>query len=208
MVFVTDLLALPTYAATDAFHVVIESPRGSTSKFKYDPARKVMTLSRPLTNGLSYPYDWGFVPSTRAADGDPLDAIVMWDGTSYPGVVIPCRPIGVLRVEQTNPTARTRERNDRLAALPTKAPRWDSVRSVSDLGERIRQEIEQFFLTAVAFEGKELAILGWGDPGDAMALVRASRLARGRSSVAGPPTGGRSSNGRAIRRASRRPHRG
>jgi len=205
---VTDLLALPTYAAREAFHVVIESPRGSTSKFKYDPDRQVMTLSRPLTNGLTYPYDWGFVPSTRAPDGDPLDAIVMWDGTSYPGVVLPCRPIGVLRVEQTNPTTRKRERNDRLAALPTKAPRWDSVKSVSELGEPVRREIEQFFLTAVAFEGKELAILGWGEPADAMALVRASRRARGSSSVAGLPTGGRNSTGTARRRARRRPHRG
>ena len=85
-------------------------------KLKYDPKHGVITLSRPLTSGLSYPYDWGFVPSTHAPDGDPLDAIVMWDGVSYPGVVLPCRALGVLCVEQTDPRSRRRERNDRLIA--------------------------------------------------------------------------------------------
>jgi len=67
---------------------MVESPRGSSVKFKYDPDDDVMVLSRPLPAGLAYPYDWGFVPSTRAADGDPLDAVIVWDGTSYPGVVV------------------------------------------------------------------------------------------------------------------------
>ena len=171
----SDLFALPTFIGNDAFRVVVESPRGSIVKLKYDPEHHVITLSRPLVAGLAYPYDWGFVPSTHAPDGDPLDAIVMWDGISYPGVVLPCRSIGVLHVEQTSPTSHKRERNDRLIAMPTKAPRWDAIRSVEDFSERIRRELEQFFLSAVAFEGRELAILGWGSPRDALDLVRASQ---------------------------------
>jgi len=170
---VTDLLELPAFDERDAVHVVVESPRGSSLKFKYDPDRRAMMLSRPLPQGLAFPHDWGFIPSTRAPDGDPLDAFVMWDGVSYPGIVIPCRPIGLLRVEQTNVTSHARERNDRLAALPIKAPRWESVRSVLDVGERVRRELEQFFLAAVAFEGKDPKILGWAGPDDALALVRA-----------------------------------
>src|SRR5947208_1534091 len=121
-----DLLTLPTFADEEAFRVVVESPRGSILKLKYDPELGVITLSRPLIAGLAYPYDWGFVPSTRGPDGDPLDAIIMWDGVSYPGIVLVCRAIGVLRLEQTNPTSHKRERNDRIAVLPTKAPRCDS----------------------------------------------------------------------------------
>jgi inorganic pyrophosphatase len=173
---VTDLSLLDTFVDEESIHVVIESPRGSTSKFKYDAARGVMTLSRPLTSGLTYPHDWGFVPSTRAPDGDPLDCLVMWDGTSYPGVVLTCRSIGLLRVEQTNLKSRARERNDRLVALPTEAPRWESVRTVFDLDKRIREELEQFFLSAVAFEGKDLKILGWAGPDDALALLRNSSV--------------------------------
>jgi len=98
---VSDLSALPSFISDGVFRVVVESPRGSTLKLKYDSEHRVMTLSRPLIAGLKYPCDWGFVPSTMAPDSDPLDALVMWDDVSYPGVVLPCRPVGVLYVEQT-----------------------------------------------------------------------------------------------------------
>jgi len=115
------------------------------------------------------------VPSTTAPDGDPLDALVMWDDVSYPSVVLPCRPIGVLYVEQTSRGSRRRERNDRVIAIPTRAPRYDAIRDVADFGDRTRRELEQFFLTAVTFEQREPAILGWGRPDDALKLIRGSR---------------------------------
>jgi inorganic pyrophosphatase len=172
---VSDLGSLPTFAGDEACHVVVESPRGSAVKFKYDAERGVVMMSRPLPAGLTYPHDWGFVPSTRAADGDPLDAMIVWDGTSYPGIVVTCRPIGVLQVEQTNPKTHARERNDRLVVLPTAAPRWEAILSVFDLSERVRLELERFFAAAVAFEKKELTLLGWAGPDAAMKLVTASR---------------------------------
>lgn len=156
---------------------MVESPRGSSVKFKYDPDDDVMMLSRPLPLGLTYPYDWGFLPSTRAPDGDPLDAVILWDGTGYPGVIVPCRAIGVLNVEQTNPRSKRRERNDRIAVLPIKAPRQEEIASVFDLTERVRAELEQFFLHAVVFEGKELTLLGWQGPQEALAAVQASAQA-------------------------------
>src|SRR5207253_2046699 len=101
--------------------------------------------------GLAYPHDWGFVPSTRAADGDPIDALIAWDGASYPGIVVPCRTIGVLKVEQTNLGSKARERNDRLVFLPAKAPRLEDIQTVHDFSDRWRAELERFFLAAVAF---------------------------------------------------------
>jgi inorganic pyrophosphatase len=89
VIHVPDLLSLPTFIDNDVFRVAVESPRGSSLKLKYDAELQVITLSRPLIVGLTYLYDWGFVPSTKAADGDPLDAVVMWDGVSYPGVILP-----------------------------------------------------------------------------------------------------------------------
>lgn len=174
----TDLLQLPAFAGEHVVNFVVESPRGSTSKLKYDRQTQVMTMSRPLVMGLRYPYDWGFVPSTRGPDGDPLDAFSMWEGGTYPGVVLVCRPIGVLYVEQTNLDSRVRERNDRVALIPAKAPRMDGLRTVFDFHERVRDELERFFVAAVAFEGKELKTLGWGGPDDAAALVRASGIDR------------------------------
>jgi inorganic pyrophosphatase len=163
---------LSAFRKDGGINVVIESPRGSSVKYKYDPDADVITLSRPLPEGLVYPCDWGFVASTRAADGDPLDAAVLWDAAAYPGIVLPCRPIGLLEVEQTNLASRRRERNDRLLVLPLKAPRQDGVRSVMDLPQRVREELEQFFLHAVVFEGKDVAFLGWDGPEAALAAVK------------------------------------
>ena len=86
-----NLLTIPTFSAADIFHVVVESPRGSAVKLKYDPRWNVMAVSRPLILGVTFPFDWGFVPSTKGPDDDPVDALVLWDVSSYPGVVLPCR---------------------------------------------------------------------------------------------------------------------
>jgi inorganic pyrophosphatase len=170
------LSSLDAFTRDGLVNIVVESPRGSTVKLKYDGERELFTISRPLVEGLAYPYDWGFVPSTCAADGDPLDAMILWDRASYPGVVIPCRLIGVLRVEQnkkgTEPP--TRERNDRVLALPADAPQFEHVHDIGDLPNRKRDELESFFLAATAFENKALKLLGWADAGEALALVKAS----------------------------------
>ena len=168
------LSAIPAMNEDGDLHVVVESPRGSTSKFKYDPKLGAMTLTRPLPHGLAYPHDWGFIPSTKAPDGDPFDAMIVWDGVSHPGVVVTCRAIGVLLVEQTNKETGRRERNDRLAVLPVDAPRWTPVRTIEELGDRVREELAHFFAAAVEFEGKDLKLLGWRGPADAMRLLKQS----------------------------------
>src|SRR5687767_14010541 len=107
-------------------------------------------MSRPLLRGLTYPFDWGFVPSTRAADGDPLDVMIVHDAPTFPGLVIPCRLIGVLEADQKG--ERGRERNDRLFAVPAQARRERELDDVAQLPARLRQELEQFFLAATALE--------------------------------------------------------
>jgi inorganic pyrophosphatase len=168
------LIELPALREDGAVNVVVESPRGSSAKFKYDPPAGVFMLSRPLPSGLVYPHDWGFIPSTRMADGDPLDAMVLWEGVSYPGVVIPCRLIGVLQVEQNRKSSPGRERNDRVLALPVRSTHLESIKSVSDVDPSMRAQLERFFEHAAAFERKDLRLLGWGDPAQAHALLKAS----------------------------------
>jgi inorganic pyrophosphatase len=158
---VSDLTKLPLRGDRGAFHVVVESPRGSTVKLKYDPALGAFTISRPLARGLRYPYDWGFVPSTKGPDGDPLDALVYWDVATWPGVVLPCRALGVLQVDQKKKQGKGRERNDRLLAVPVAAARAQNLRTHESLSRREREELEHFFLAAVAFENKDARILGW-----------------------------------------------
>jgi inorganic pyrophosphatase len=162
---------IPAFGESGTIHVVVESPRGSTVKLKYDRHLGALTLSRALPAGLTYPHDWGFVPSTHASDGDPVDALVLSDVGTAPGVVIACRPIGVLEIEQNRRRGSGRERNDRIIAVPHGVARFDWLRDVFELSERTRDEIAEFFVHAGAFERKALRVLGWGGPDRAFALV-------------------------------------
>jgi inorganic pyrophosphatase len=167
-----SLLELPAFATDDLFHVVVESPRGCAVKLKYDPTLDAISISRPLAVGLTYPYDWGFVPSTKGPDGDPIDAIVYWDVGTFPGVVIPCRALAVVQVQQNrsgHPGQRIR--NDRVIATPD-AFRRATISSHDPLPERLRNELAHFFLATTVFEGKDLQILGWDGPDAALALIR------------------------------------
>jgi inorganic pyrophosphatase len=156
-----DFMSLPARSSRGAFHVVVESPRRSRVKIKYDPQLRVFKFARALISGLQYPFDWGFIPGTTGPDGDPLDAMVFSDVFTFPGVVIECRALGVIRLRQKRKRAGGFERNDRLIAVPVKMPRFAAFQKPSDLPRRWRQELEEFFLAATQFEGKEAKILGW-----------------------------------------------
>jgi inorganic pyrophosphatase len=174
---VHNLHRLPIFAHDDVFHVVVESPRGSTVKLKHDPKLDVFSISRPLPLGLAYPCDWGFVPSTVAADGDPIDAAVLWDTATFPGVVIPCRALALIKIEQNVPDkSGARRRNDRILAIPVEARRQADLSSASDLPARVRDELELFFVTAAALEGKNPKILGWDGVGAVLELLRSSAV--------------------------------
>jgi inorganic pyrophosphatase len=167
-VHVRDLHKLKTFAGDDLFHVVVESPRGSAVKLKYSPELGAMSISRPLVLGLTYPCDWGFVPSTEGPDRDPIDAAIWWDASTYPGVVIPCRALAVVRVEQNRADSPGRIRNDRVVAVPV------ATRREVALSARVRQELEHFFIAATVLEDKDARILGWDDGDAAVELIRSS----------------------------------
>jgi inorganic pyrophosphatase len=113
-----NLINLPSHDEDGQLQVVVEAPRGSRAKFKYDPAEQTFKFARPLCLGTAYPYDWGFVPGTRAEDGDPMDAMVYHDMPTYPGVIIPSKAIGVVRLIQKEKGEKW-ERNDRLIVVPS-----------------------------------------------------------------------------------------
>jgi len=169
-----NLESLPPFATHDIFHVVIESPRGSTLKLKYCTEWEAMGISRPLPAGLVFPFDSGFVPSTRNADADPVDVFVVWDVSSFPGVVLACRALGVLKVEQNavNFDASRRIRNDRVIALPIETRREADWQTLDEIPERVRQEWIHFTIAAGALDGKDPTAVGWGGRDDALSLIR------------------------------------
>lgn len=173
-----NLESLPSFAREDIFHVVIESPRGSPLKLKYCAEWEAMGISRPLPAGLVFPFESGFVPSTRNTDGDPLDVFVVWDVCSFPGVVLTCRALGVLKVEQNavNFDASRRIRNDRVIALPIETRREADWQALDDIPERVRQEWIQFTIASGALEGKDAAAIGWDGPNEALSLIRSAAI--------------------------------
>src|SRR6201985_2133956 len=111
-----DPTRLPPFASKDAdLTVIIETPKGSRNKYAYDPEERIFALRKVLPAGMAFPYDFGFVPSTLADDGDPLDVLVLMDEPAFPGCMLSCRPVGVIEGEQKG--KKRKERNDRIIAV-------------------------------------------------------------------------------------------
>jgi inorganic pyrophosphatase len=166
----SNLFKLPTWADKDHVYAVVETPRGSRVKLEYDAKLHVFTLAKPLFAGLTYPYDWGFIPSTKAEDGDPLDVLIVHDAATYPGLVLRCKPIGVLEVLQWRKYKK--ERNDRVFALPDRSPFDGDLQDIRHLPRRAVEELEHFFTATNALEDKKLEFLGWRGPGAAIKAIK------------------------------------
>src|ERR1700758_3799503 len=165
-----NLINLPPFAEGGDVYVVVETPRGSRAKFAYDPKLETFTLSKSLLVGLTYPHDWGFVPSTKADDGDPLDIMVVHDAATFPGLVLTCRIIGILQIEQKSKGKA--ERNDRLFAVPRRSHSERGLRDVRDLSKPIQEELEKFFMATDELEDKKLEIIGGRGPKVAMKAIK------------------------------------
>ena len=167
------LSSLPTYSEDGAVYAVVEAPKGSLVKLKYEIQLGAFTVAHSLPLGLSYPFDWGFVPSTQAADGDPLDILILHEASTYPGVVLPCRPLGVVEMDQEEKEGE-RERNDRVIVMPAWHDRIGEFEHPSDLPSRLKEEIEQFFVSTTFFTAKKPKILGWKGPKRASSIIKES----------------------------------
>lgn len=153
---------LPPRDQDGHLHCVIEAPRGSKVKTRWEPSLGAMVLGRPLPLGVHYPFDWGFVPSTVAPDGDPIDVLVLHEASTWPGVVIPARLIGAVAIEDRK--GKDVHRNDRLIAVAKEDVQFADVHDARKLPKDVRAQIEQFFLTATEFTPKEVVSHGWLGP--------------------------------------------
>jgi inorganic pyrophosphatase len=153
---------------------VIETPGGSRNKFKYDPKLGFFSLSGVLPEGMIFPHAFGFVPSTKAADGDPEDILILMDEPTFTGCVVPTRLIGVMEAQQTE-DGKT-ERNDRLIAVAAKSRDYSDVKGLNDLNSNMLKEIEQFFITYNKEKGRKFKVLRMRGPGQALKMVEKSLL--------------------------------
>lgn len=137
--------------------VMIECPKGSNQKFDYDPAEKRFRLSKFLPAGLVFPFDFGMIPGTKGEDGDPLDIIVISEGSTFPGCLVSCRVIGVLQAKQTERNGET-IRNDRFIGIPDVSQLFSGIRTLEELPQAIAEQLEAFFKNYNEQAGKEFSV--------------------------------------------------
>lgn len=153
--------------------VVIETPKGSRNKFAFDPKEHIFELKKVLPAGMTFPYDFGFVPSTMAEDGDPIDVLVLMDEPAFPGCILTCRPIGVIEGEQID--HKRTNRNDRIVAVEQDAHSWADIRAIKDLGKEFCRELEEFFVNYHRLMGKKYRVLRVRGADHARKLVKNGR---------------------------------
>lgn len=153
--------------------VIIETPRGSTEKYDYDPDLKFFRLKKMLPKGMVFPYDFGFIPGTKGEDGDPLDVIVISEFHSFPGCVIKCKLIGGIEAEQSDKkNSKKMIRNDRFIGVPEVSAMFGSM---NDLPETILKELEDFFINYNKVQEKEFRVLSVLDAKEAMKLIKSNK---------------------------------
>jgi len=151
-----------------AFNVIVEIPKGSANKYEYDAALDIFRLDRTLYSPMHYPGDYGFVPSTIAADGDPLDALVLVESPTFTGCVIEARAVGILAMVDQG------IEDLKLLCVPTKDPRQETVANYSDVHPHRLREIEHFFGIYKELEGKRTETQGWRNADEARRVIRAA----------------------------------
>ncbi len=154
----------------DIIQVVIETPKGSRNKYALDVEQKVFELTKVLPAGMVFPYDFGFIPSTLAEDGDPTDVLVLMDEPAFPGCLLKCRTIGVIEGEQGKKNQA--ERNDRIVAIEQMNHSYAHVKHVDDLGKKFVKELEQFFVDYHELTGKVYRILDVKGPKEARRRIK------------------------------------
>lgn len=156
---------------TGDLRIVVETPKGSRNKYKYDPACDCLELTTALPVGMVFPYDFGFVPATTGQDGDPLDVLVLMDDPVVPGCVIRGRLLGAFKARQRGKKDKDWIRNDRLVAVACHAQTHQDAKTLEDLRPHMPQEISAFFVEYNKLRGRQFETLDICGPHKAMKIV-------------------------------------
>lgn len=171
----TNPVILPSIEADDAdlVVVIIETPKGCRNKYSFDAMEKIFALKKVLPAGMTFPYDFGFIPSTKAEDGDPLDALVLMDEPAFTGCRLSCRLVGVIEGEQGENG--DMERNDRIVCVEQGNHGFTHVRHIDDLGKEFAKELGEFFVNYHKLSGKTYRVLGVKGPKQARRRLKSCR---------------------------------
>jgi inorganic pyrophosphatase len=155
----------------DDVHVVIETPSGRRTKYAWDTDAGAFAVRKVLPLGTTFPYDFGFVPGTKAADGDPLDVLVLADEPLAVGCLVRCRVLGAIACKTSEDDGRE-VRNDRAIAVPVSSIAGAEWHTLADLGARLVREIGDFLESYTRREGRAFTLIGTVEHKAALELVR------------------------------------
>jgi inorganic pyrophosphatase len=154
----TNYLELPVGPnSPEVINAVIEIPYEGSNKYEYDKDLHVFRLDRNLYSPVHYPGDYGFIPSTLADDGDPLDVLVLVDAPSFSGCVMEVRPIGILEMLDQGLG------DEKVLCVGKNNPRYKDVWNFSEIYPHMLREITHFFSIYKDLEGKRVEVRGWRD---------------------------------------------
>jgi inorganic pyrophosphatase len=148
---------------------VVEIPKGGRNKYEYDPELGGITFDRMIMSAAAYPADYGYIPDTLGCDGDVLDALVCLTEPTFPGCLIPAKPVAMFKMQDEQGI------DDKIICVPLRDPNWNAYERLDDLPELLRAEIEQFFSIYKDLEKKRVVVDGWRSREDAVEEIRAAR---------------------------------
>jgi inorganic pyrophosphatase len=149
---------------------IVETPKGRRNKFDYDPESDLFKLGGLLPEGMMFPFDFGFIPSTQGDDGDPLDVMVLLDEPAHVGCLLDVRIIGVIEAEQTE-DGKT-ESNCRLLAVAIHSYSHENITSIKQMSQSALDQLEEFFVSYNKLRGKKFKVTGLGGPKRALSVIR------------------------------------
>jgi inorganic pyrophosphatase len=149
---------------------IVEIPKGSRNKYEYDSELGAIKLDRFVSASVVYPTDYGFIPDTLAPDGDPLDVLVCVSEPTFPGCVVPSRPIGLFRMSDE------KGRDDHVLCVPVNDPGWNWLEDIDRLPSQLRAEIGHFFSVYKDLDAdRHSEVDGWDDLAAALAAIEEAR---------------------------------
>src|SRR5258708_27026074 len=149
---------------------IIETPKGFRNKFDYDRDSGLFMLGGLLPEGMMFPFDFGFIPSTLGEDGDPLDIMLLMDAPAHVGCLIEVRIIGIILAEQSQ-DGKT-ETNDRLLGVAVHSYDHEDLESIGDVSKTLLDQVEEFFVSYNKQRGKKFKITGTGGPSKAVKFLK------------------------------------
>ncbi len=142
----------PSRITAKNFEAFIEIPKGCKAKYELDKETGLLKLDRVLYTSTVYPANYGFIPRTFADDGDPLDVLVLCGETIYPGTLVRCYPIGVIKMIDGGSL------DEKIIAIPVDDPTYNSYYDIQEIPKHVFEEMMHFFEVYKSLEHKQTTV--------------------------------------------------